>query len=86
MISKWGELLLLATLRLDDKVQVYFQPRRRLSVTVKLDGVDRGGDGPSAVASPLLLGLLVAEGLALCELEHVVCFLAPVAARSPLWK
>lgn len=54
------------------------------SVAVELDGVDRGGDGAAAVASPLLLGLLVAEGLALCELEHVVGFLAPVAARSPL--
>lgn len=54
------------------------------SLAVKLDGVDRGGDGPTAVASPLLLGLLVAEGLALCELEHVVGFLAPVAACSPL--
>lgn len=54
------------------------------SVAVKLDGVDRGGDGPSAVAPPLLLGLLMAERLALCELEHVVRFLAPVAACSPL--
>lgn len=31
------------------------------SITVKLYGVDRGGDGPSAVASPLLLCLFVAE-------------------------
>lgn len=54
------------------------------SVTVKLDGVDCGGDGPSAVASPLLLCLLVAEGLALCVLEHVVGFLAPVSVCSPL--
>lgn len=26
----------------------------------------------------------MAEGLSLCELEHVVGFLAPVAVRSPL--
>lgn len=54
------------------------------SVAVKLDGVDCGGDGPAAVASPLLLCLLVSEGLALCVLEHVVCFLAPVPVCSPL--
>lgn len=34
---------------------------RRSSVTVKLNRVDRGGDGSAAVASPLLLRLFVAE-------------------------
>lgn len=54
------------------------------SVTVKLNGVDRGGDGAAAVAPPLLLRLFVSEGLALGELEDVVGFLAPVPAGSPL--
>lgn len=34
---------------------------RGSSVTVKLDRVDCGGDGSTAVASPLLLGLFVAK-------------------------
>lgn len=54
------------------------------SVTVKLDGVDRSGDGSAAVAAALLLRLLVAEGLALGEPERFVGFLAPVGIASPL--
>lgn len=41
--------------------------RARSSVAVKADGVDGGGDGPATVAPSLLLGLLVAERLSLCE-------------------
>lgn len=54
------------------------------SVAVKLDGVDRGGNGPSPVAAPLLLRLFVAERLSLCELQHLVRFLAPVPCGSVL--
>lgn len=54
----------------------------RLSVAVKFDGVDGGGDGTTHVAAALLLGLFVAERLALGELEHVVGLLAPVPICS----
>lgn len=57
---------------------------RQSSVTVKLNGVDGGGDGPPAVASPLLFCLFMAERLAFRELEHIVSFLAPVPHGSPL--
>ena len=42
-------------------VQVGGTRGRRGSVTVKLNGVDCGGDGAAAVASPLLLRLFMAE-------------------------
>lgn len=54
------------------------------SVAVEPNGVDCGGDGPSAVAPPLLLCLFVSERFALGELEDVVGFLAPVPVGSPL--
>lgn len=54
------------------------------SVTVEPNGVDRGRDGSSAVAPPLLFGLFVSEGFALGELEDVVGLLAPVAVGSSL--
>ena len=56
----------------------------RISITVKLDGVDGGGDGAPSVAATLLLGLLVAEGLALGEPQDIVGLLAPVAASTHL--
>lgn len=56
----------------------------RTSVTVKLDGVDGGGDGAPSVAATLLLGLLVAEGLALGEPQDIVGLLAPVAVSAHL--
>lgn len=58
----------------------------RFSIAVELDGVDGLGDGSSAVATPLLLGLLVAEGLSLGEAEHVIGPLAPVSIRPALRK
>lgn len=54
------------------------------SITVEPNGVDRGGNGSTAVAPPLLFGLFVSEGLALCEPEDVVGFLAPVPTGSSL--
>lgn len=56
----------------------------RCSLAVKLNGVDCGGDGAAAVASPLLLCLFVPEWLAFCELEYVVGFLTPVSFGSLL--
>lgn len=57
---------------------------RGSSVAVKSNGVDCSGDGSTAVASPLLLCLLVTERPAFREPEHVVRFLAPVAVSSEL--
>lgn len=57
---------------------------RRTSVAVKLNGVDRSGDGSSTVTSPLLLCLFMPERLAFGEPENVVGFLAPVPIGSLL--
>lgn len=51
----------------------------RFSVAVEPDGVDGLGDGSSTVATPLLLGLFVTEGLSLGEAKHVIGPLAPVS-------
>lgn len=56
----------------------------RTSVAVKLNGVDRRGDGSSSVTSPLLLCLFMPERLAFGELENIVGFLAPVPIGPPL--
>jgi hypothetical protein len=55
-----------------------------LVVVVKLDRVDSQGDLATAIASTLLLGLLVAETLAFDLLQIVVGLLAPAALQTTL--
>lgn len=58
-----------------------FAPR---SLAVELDGIDLDRDGATSVAAPLLLGLLMPEGLAFGELQNLIGPFSPVSGCASL--